>query len=76
MYWASEDTHPEIRNMKSQEDGQSEFYIARKETEKKKKKMKSKPKHPLPLGCKACQTELVFFLSQPGRSDTWKLEKY
>lgn len=38
MYWASEDTHPEIRNMKSQEDGQSEFYIARKETEKKKKR--------------------------------------
>lgn len=48
MYWASEDTHPEIRNMKSQEDGQSEFYIARKETEKKKKD-EIKTKTPSPL---------------------------
>lgn len=38
MYWDPEDTHLEIRNMKSQEDGQSEFYIARKETGKKKMK--------------------------------------
>lgn len=35
--WArmlKEDMHPEIRNMKSQEDGQSEFHVVRQEAEK------------------------------------------
>ena len=31
------DTHLEIRNMKSLEDGPSKFYIARREIEKKKR---------------------------------------
>lgn len=31
MGWRSEDTYLKIRNVKSQEDGQREFYIDRKE---------------------------------------------